>query len=533
MKESVYELLKVKISERGWQKGYEEYLNSISISEILELRAEISARYTGWELLLSRNSDLPIIVVDYGIGSIEKVFSKNRAQVFSIEIDEITTEIKKKRFEHLNVKNVIFTDLDTLNKSENREYTLVVDLDNDKVSNIVKKLLHFNKTKKLRIKEIFLIATNYKKKIEAFKCFNSLIGMKNGRNIIIEGEKKKPISITVIKLFSMLSLFKLAITLFNRNTIALTFSDNNSIESINGSLKNGYRLKNNYRIYMGKPHGIVFSDSEKKYINRIPLDDFTKSRYETNASAIKDVSKYKELLIPIWIEKKEEDNYVVYRESCLKGSNISTKEILTNGEYITEKSFLFLKQLHNLTARSISSEFASTIILSSLQEAHDIVDIKHGDKKAKEILSIYSDILEKENITVVFSHGDYTVDNIMYDYQSKKITGVFDWDYASPHGLPGTDVVTLFASIEKRYNNNNIVENIMEVAFGESKKKYMKYYDLYTRSLGLSIKHIELSAIVAATNFINTRLFMEESYNEKTLYKGLFSNTLINMHKNV
>jgi len=57
------------------------------------------------------------------------------------------------------------------------------------------------------------------------------------------------------------------------------------------------------------------------------------------------------------------------------------------------------------------------------------------------------DLLGKRVLTVT-AHGDFSLQNLVFDPQSCQLTGVVDWDLADTRGWPGRDLVHLFVARE-------------------------------------------------------------------------------------
>ena len=57
------------------------------------------------------------------------------------------------------------------------------------------------------------------------------------------------------------------------------------------------------------------------------------------------------------------------------------------------------------------------------------------------------DLLGKR-VQTVTAHGDFTLQNLVVDPQSCRLTGVVDWDLADSHGWPGMDLLHLFVVLE-------------------------------------------------------------------------------------
>jgi ubiquinone/menaquinone biosynthesis C-methylase UbiE len=48
----------------------------------------------------------------------------------------------------------------------------------------------------------------------------------------------------------------------------------------------------------------------------------------------------------------------------------------------------------------------------------------------------------------VMSHGDFSLQNIIFDEETRRLTGVIDWDLAKPAGWPLIDLLNLFVAVE-------------------------------------------------------------------------------------
>ncbi|HVX67332.1 MAG TPA: phosphotransferase, partial [Bryobacteraceae bacterium] len=58
--------------------------------------------------------------------------------------------------------------------------------------------------------------------------------------------------------------------------------------------------------------------------------------------------------------------------------------------------------------------------------------------------------LRGSGLPLVFSHGDYSIDNVLMSGRPPRVTGVIDWDLAAQNGLPLLDFLYFLATATRK-----------------------------------------------------------------------------------
>lgn len=112
-------------------------------------------------------------------------------------------------------------------------------------------------------------------------------------------------------------------------------------------------------------------------------------------------------------------------------------------EDVTDEAVDFLIQFHCETSKRvlIDREFFGVHVQHILQAARS----RNPQLAAAlaEWVSPLQQVLVGLEIPLVWMHGDYKVENVMYEPRSRKLTGVIDWEHAIFPGLPLLDLIYL------------------------------------------------------------------------------------------
>ncbi len=111
---------------------------------------------------------------------------------------------------------------------------------------------------------------------------------------------------------------------------------------------------------------------------------------------------------------------------------------------LTEQAMEFLNELQAETCvATVLDEAAMSVHVTSIFE--DAVARNPSVATALQTLHLLvRQRLAGRRLPLVFTHGDFKVENVMYRLADGRITGVIDWEHASPASLPLVDPLYLF-----------------------------------------------------------------------------------------
>jgi Phosphotransferase enzyme family len=112
-------------------------------------------------------------------------------------------------------------------------------------------------------------------------------------------------------------------------------------------------------------------------------------------------------------------------------------------EEVTDEAVDFLIQFHRQTSKRVLFDDGTFAlhVQNILQAARDR-NPQLADGFADWLRPLHN-ILVGLEIPLVWMHGDYKIENVMYESRSRKLTGVIDWEHAIFPGLPLLDLVYL------------------------------------------------------------------------------------------
>lgn len=110
---------------------------------------------------------------------------------------------------------------------------------------------------------------------------------------------------------------------------------------------------------------------------------------------------------------------------------------------VTDRALDFIIELHRESAQTslidestYASRFASLIEAAALRNPALAADLR-------ELNQPLFAALRGLDVPAVLQHGDYKVENVLYDPRDRRVTGVIDWELATLHGLPLLDPLYL------------------------------------------------------------------------------------------
>ncbi|MEO8152863.1 MAG: phosphotransferase [Rhizobacter sp.] len=123
---------------------------------------------------------------------------------------------------------------------------------------------------------------------------------------------------------------------------------------------------------------------------------------------------------------------------------VTADAVVPGLDRVTLASLDFLLSLHRVTAtRRVMDEDEWSRVL---QPMFDSAVARNG-VVATELRALEKCIRDRvvgQVWTAACSHGDFKIENVMYDPTSFHLTGVIDWEHALPDGLPYIDLAYLF-----------------------------------------------------------------------------------------
>lgn len=114
--------------------------------------------------------------------------------------------------------------------------------------------------------------------------------------------------------------------------------------------------------------------------------------------------------------------------------------------------------------------------------------------------------LQEHTLPTVFTHGDYKIENVMYSRETGRITGVIDWEHASPAALPLIDALYLlfYNRILKGAAWLDVLGSIVDRALLDERENDL--IDDYLASIRMPVSFFPALAAVFLAHHIGRRI---------------------------
>lgn len=200
-------------------------------------------------------------------------------------------------------------------------------------------------------------------------------------------------------------------------------------------------IKRIEKIINGKPKSyVIVADN---MVIRIPLDKQTTARYRLNKIMLKKLAQTEIAdFVPRFIEEGKVENYNYYCEEKLSGSALDVP--LSKMDGMVKSAADFITNFHRETAQKITlnEKNFKRLFSRSINKLSGYLEKEYKEKLAK-----IEDNLKKQLLGITFvtvwQHGDYKIENILFNTFNWEIKGIIDWDLSEKEGLPLLDIFYL------------------------------------------------------------------------------------------
>ncbi len=209
-------------------------------------------------------------------------------------------------------------------------------------------------------------------------------------------------------------------------------------------------LKNVNKVIHGKPNTIVIVTRDA--VIRIPLDKPSKARCRVNKTMLKKLANTGiASFVPRFLGEGRFQGNAYYREERLPGLALDIP--LSNMDELVSRAADFITKLHREASREIIIDESNfkRLFGREFKRLYPYLNDEYKAKLAKIEESLKSEFLGKKFKTVWF-HGDYKIENVLFNQKTWQINGVIDWDLSRMNGLPLLDLLYLLA-----YNDSSLI----------------------------------------------------------------------------
>lgn len=236
-------------------------------------------------------------------------------------------------------------------------------------------------------------------------------------------------------------------------------------------------------------------------IIRLPMDEESTMRAESQKKVLNSLRKKAEhynSFFPRQLARLSLEGQDVYIEERLNGIIIS--EILDSYDKYEVSAVEWLVKFQSITRKDIvfDKKQIEEFVSIPLQRLQKFIT------KEPEFLIVQSlnDLLYKQlfnqRISLVCMHGDYKIENILFDQENFNVSGVIDWDLAQMNGLPLLDLLYLLVYSHKLRNPGLSISRIfLEIIKNqELSGTEKKYIDNYCETLAIDSSLLQVFCIL-------------------------------------
>jgi len=218
------------------------------------------------------------------------------------------------------------------------------------------------------------------------------------------------------------------------------------------------------KIYLGNPDTLILKlvNREQNVIARIPFTQEAKDRCKRSQMALESLDWLMHdgvRLTPTAEKKLVLNGLHVYTESAIFGEPIDGASC--RGIQFIDKAIEIITSLHLATASNtiISEEIYNELIGALIGNLEKNLHPSFAGK-IRWLSAYFKQSFLNKSIPLVFSHGDYKLENILVKREDCSLVGVIDWDLSVENGMPLVDIIHLLA-YEKHVESNQPIDEVI------------------------------------------------------------------------
>lgn len=263
-------------------------------------------------------------------------------------------------------------------------------------------------------------------------------------------------------------------------------------------------LKKIEKVVNGKPNSIIIIADG--IVIRVPLDKLTATRCRLNATILRKLQSTSIVsFVPRILKTGKFQNHTYYCEEKLPGVAIDIP--ISKMDELVDKAADFITKFHQETAQpiTIGKVYFKRLFAREFNRLYPYLSAEYQAKLKQIEQSLKQNLLNKPFKTVWF-HGDYNVENVLFDTKTWKITGIIDWDLSKDEGLPLLDILYLLTYKESLITKQSVVDifkkRLLTFSFNTQEQEII---DEYLQSLNISDEFIKPLLVMFWLNHITQR----------------------------
>lgn len=203
-----------------------------------------------------------------------------------------------------------------------------------------------------------------------------------------------------------------------------------------------------------------FQDRFGEFLIRLPFNPQAEERVRKSHQVLfylqnkyQDDQNTKNAWFPVPVAQSSFQNQPYFIESLVPGeSGDKLKNLHRNPEYLLKQVFRFWGDVQQklATNESIDKDNFYLFFEEPIRKAFYFMPEKQVDYNlCEKVISYLKSRLFQKDFKLSLIHGDFSLKNIMFNQQSKKITGIIDWDMVVPKTFPILDLLHYFLRTKK------------------------------------------------------------------------------------
>ncbi|MBI4845995.1 MAG: aminoglycoside phosphotransferase family protein [Candidatus Omnitrophica bacterium] len=263
-------------------------------------------------------------------------------------------------------------------------------------------------------------------------------------------------------------------------------------------------LKGNFKCLMGHPNTLLLIFEDK--IARFPLDRLSEARCRLNNSIIKRLA-YSSIagLVPKSIKSGRFNGQKYFLESRINGKAFDEPRAYMNS--LLFKAAGFITKFHKNNANEIIID--NNNYKKLFGRGFKIIGRYLKDNELRLLNKINNYIKENaigKKIKTVMLHGDFKIENVLFETNSHEIQGVIDWDLSEFNGLPFLDIFYLLIYKDNLFSAKPIMQIFRErFLFGQFNDEEEQIISAYFAEVGINKDWLEILLIMCWVHHISKR----------------------------
>lgn len=285
-------------------------------------------------------------------------------------------------------------------------------------------------------------------------------------------------------------------------------------------------IKNVDKVIKGWPDTVIIITDDK--IVRIPLDELSLTRCRMNKKMLERLSESSICsYVPRFLNEGISEEYTYFCETKLPGYAVGTIPLNRINELIL-KAAEFITEFQKKTFKDIIVDNNSFkgLIGNDIKILTQYLD-DSNKSKINQIEEKLRQQLVGKKIKTTWFHGDYKLDNVLFNIKNWKIEGVIDWDLSKQEGLPLLDIFFLLIYKDSMITGKNISDifknRFLKLQFNSAEERIIQEY---LNSMKLTDVVIKPLLIVFWLNHIMHRywqyLVTDMPYKEEWLSENIY-----------